>query len=58
MAPRDTSDFDSIGRAGVELLQQTGYYREQDKLAAQRQKEADKRWREAGKTLQKIRGKR
>jgi hypothetical protein len=55
MAPRDPHDFHSIGRAGVELLLQTGYYAEQDKLAAQRQKVAEKRWKEAGRHLKRIR---
>jgi hypothetical protein len=55
MPPRDPHDFQGIGRAGVELLLQTGYYAKKDAEAAQARKESDRRWRAAGKTLERIR---
>lgn len=51
-------DFHTIGRAGTELLLQTGWLKEQDKLAAQRQKAAVARHKEARRRVQASRRKR
>jgi hypothetical protein len=56
MPPRDPHDFQSIGRAGVELLLQTGYYAKKDAEAAQARAEAERRWKQAGRTLKRIKG--